>query len=96
MLESMLSYSVNKLLEDFEQLRLWNFSVAVLVDGLDKLVDLLAFDIPIAAKALEGIVDEAEDFVALQGARLVVIVFAEDGVDGLSELVVARFLAHFK
>ena len=85
------SSSVDELLEDFEELWLGDLSVSVLVDGLDELADLVVLDLSVAAEALEGVVDEAEDLVALQRPALVRVVLVEDRVDCLPQLVVARF-----
>jgi hypothetical protein len=90
------SVASNELLEDFEELGLGDLTVAVLVDGLDELVDLLGLDSPVAAETLEGIVDEVVDLVAFESSRLVSVVLVEDSVDGLSELIVGWFATHFK
>jgi hypothetical protein len=54
--------------ENFEEFRLGDLAVSVLIDGLDELVDLLCLDVSIATQTLEGVVDEAENLSALQGA----------------------------
>jgi hypothetical protein len=89
-----ISSSSDEVFENFEELGLGDFAVAILVDGLDELVDLLCLDVTVAAQTLEGVVDEAENLIALQGAGLVLVVLAEDGIDCLSQLVVARFGHH--
>ena len=48
----------------------------------------------VPSKTLEGIVDKVVDFVALEGAGLVSVVLVENGVDGLSELIVTGFTTH--
>ena len=83
-------------LEDFEELGLGDLGIVVFVDGLDELVDLLRLDLSVAAEALEGVVDEVVDFVPLEGARLVCVVLAEDGVDRLPELVVTGLATHIE
>lgn len=85
------SSSVDELLEDLEELCLGDLAISVLIDGLDELADLVALDIPVAAEALEGIVDQAKDLAALQGARFIRVVFVKNGVDGLTQLVVTGF-----
>ena len=84
------SSSVDKLLQDFKQLSFGDFSVTVLVDGLNELPDLIALDLTVATETLEGVVDEGEDLITLQRAALVRVVLVEDGIDGLTQLVVSR------
>ncbi len=86
--------TVDQLLEDFEELGLGDFSVAVLVDGLDELMHLLVLDLSVAAQALECVVDETEDLIALQCPVLIDVVFTEDGINGLPQLVVTRLRTH--
>ena len=50
----------------------------------------------VATETLEGVVDEVVDLVALEGSGLVCVVLVEDGVDGLSQLVVCWLSTHIK
>ena len=84
----------DELLEDFEELGLGDLGVVVLVDGADELLDLLLRDLAGPAEALEGVVDEVVDLVALERARLVGVVLVEDRVDRLPELVVTGLATH--
>lgn len=67
---------------------LGDFGVTILVDGLDELGDFLFLDLSVAAETLEGVIDQVEDLVALEGARFINVVFGEDSLDGLSQLIV--------
>ena len=84
----------DEFLENLKQLVFGDFGVTVFVDGLDELVDLFFLDLSVAAQTLEGVVDEEENFIALQGAGFVDIVFGENGFDGLSQLVVRWLRTH--
>lgn len=83
--------SADEFFEDIEEFRFGDLGVSVFVDGLDELAHFLLLDLSAAAQTLEGIVDEAVDLSSLQSPVLVQVVFGEDGVDGLSELVVRWF-----
>ena len=88
------SASCNESLEDFEEFWLRDLGVVVLVDGFDELVDLLGLHLSVPSETLEGVVDEVVDFVALEGSGLVGVVLVEDGVDGLSQLIVTWLSTH--
>lgn len=81
----------DQLFQDIEKLRLSNLSVPVFINGTDELVDLGISNLFTPTQTLEGIIDEAENLVSLKSATAVGVIFIEDAIDGLSELVVSWF-----
>lgn len=78
--------SSQDLLEDFVELGLLNLSVSGLVNSSNELVDFSLGNSSVGLHVLEGIVDEVEDLVGIEGVAFVCIVLREDGVNGLDEL----------
>ena len=76
--------TVDQFLENFKEFRLCYFSISILVDSHDELTNLLVVYWSVSTQRLEGIVDQVEYLIFLQGAAIVSVVFVEDGIDGLS------------
>jgi hypothetical protein len=51
------SRSIDEFLEDFEELIFGDFTISILVDGLNELGDLFTFDVAITTETLKSIVD---------------------------------------
>jgi len=85
------SSTIDKNLQDFQQLNLGDLAITIFINGLDELIDFLVFNWSIAAKTLEGVVYEAKDLVTLEGSRFVSIIFVEDGINSLGQLLFRGF-----
>lgn len=94
-MQSSKSGTVDQLFEDVEEFWLGNFAVSIFIDGIDELVDFLLSHLSISTETFKSIVDEVEDFIVFQSSTSVSIVFWENGIDSLSELIVTGFATHF-
>jgi hypothetical protein len=77
------------LLEDLKKLGLLDLSVSRLVNCLDESLNLLLGDLGIGSHVIQGGRDEGEDFVGVQAVAVVLVELGEDGIDGISELLVS-------
>lgn len=86
----------DKLLKDKEQLLLADAAVAVGVDWTDKLFDVLLRNVARAAAISERIVHDCFHLSEVKSAALVDVVFAEDCINSLPDLLFRGDLAaHF-
>ena len=85
---------LDNLLKDNEELLATDLTVAVLIDGVTKLLDVLFGDLARSTELAERIRDEILNLSVIQSSTLVRIVLVEDCVDSLAELVVGGFLCH--
>jgi hypothetical protein len=75
--------------EDLEELGLLDLSIVGGVDGLDEFVDIgLAGSGAVGVQVLHGGADEVEGLLPVKGVAVVLVELLEDGVNGLSELIV--------
>ncbi len=71
--------------KDFEQFWFGNFSVVILVNGSDELVDFLLSDLSSLTHVLKGIVDQLGDFTWFKSSTFVLVIGIEYSVDCVSE-----------
>lgn len=76
------------LLEDLEKLGFLDLSVSGFVNSLDESLNLLLADLGIGVHVLQGSSDEVVDLVCVQAVAVVLVELGEDGIDGISELLV--------
>lgn len=74
--------------EDFEQFWFGDFSVIVLVDGCDELVDFLLGDLSALPHVFQGVVDQLGDLVRLQSPASVLVISVENCVHCVSQVVI--------
>lgn len=75
-------------LENLEQLWFGDLSVVILVNSSDELVNFLLGDLSSLTHMLEGVVNQLSDFVGLQSSAFVLIVGIEDGINGVSKVII--------
>ena len=75
--------------EDLIEFRFLDLAISRLVHGGDELFDFLLGDLSTGFQVGEGIVYQVMNFGCLQGVAMVRVVFSEDGVDGISQLLIA-------
>jgi hypothetical protein len=80
--------SLKHFLEDFIELSLLDLSVSGDVNGTDEPLDIGLADLFVGVHVLEGIADKTVDLIGIEGAVSVLVVFAEDGIHSILELLV--------
>ena len=72
------SSTTDELLQNLEELWLTYLLVPILIDGLDELIHFFLFDFSVATQTLEGVIDKTKDFISLQRAAFVHVIFVEN------------------
>lgn len=75
---------LHELLENLEELGFGDFTVPVFIDRLNEFADIFCCDVFIPAQTGEGILDQYQYFIFLQGPTLIGVVLIEYSVNGLS------------
>ena len=86
----MIQKSAEHLSEDVVELHLLDLSVSGFVDSLDEGVNLLsAGSLSSGFHLAQGSADEVVDFSCVQAVAVVLVELSEDGIDGISELLIS-------
>ncbi len=58
----------HKFLENLEEFHFGDLSVPIFIDSLNKLTDLIVFDLSVSSETPEGIVNKLKDLISLESA----------------------------